>query len=156
MFVYCGRIGDSIGVPKTFVIFDETDRLNIVKKISKQLLIDEKTFPARAIVSLISSAKSELIEPAEYTGLAITPSQRVAAQVYPVYERELHESMALDFDDLINRTVNMLLYQPAIAEKWRKQFTYIMIDEYQDTNTAQYKLIKLLTNTANNVAGCWG
>lgn len=146
--------GDSIGVPKTFVIFDEIDRLNVVKKISKQLLIDDKTFPARVIVSQISSAKSELIEPAEYAGLAITPSQRVAAQVYPMYERELHESMALDFDDLINRTVNMLLYQPAIAEKWRQQFTYIMIDEYQDTNTAQYKLIKLLTNTANNVSVC--
>jgi DNA helicase-2/ATP-dependent DNA helicase PcrA len=146
--------GDSIGVPNTFVIFDEIDRLNVVKKISKQLLIDDKTFPARVIVSQISSAKSELIEPAEYAGLAITPSQRVAAQVYPVYERELHESMALDFDDLINRAVNMLLYQPVIAEKWRQQFTYIMIDEYQDTNTAQYKLIKLLTNITNNIAVC--
>ncbi|MGD0284260.1 MAG: UvrD-helicase domain-containing protein [Candidatus Saccharimonadales bacterium] len=144
--------GDHIGVPKTFVIFDETDRLNVVKQVSKQLLIDDKTFPASSIVALISSAKSELIEPAEYTGLAITPAQRVAAQVYPLYERSLHDAMALDFDDLINRTINLLLYQQAIAEKWRQQFTYIMIDEYQDTNTAQYKLIKLLTNQNRNIA----
>jgi DNA helicase-2/ATP-dependent DNA helicase PcrA len=143
--------GDHINVPKTFVIFDETDRLNVVKQVSKQLLIDDKIFPASSIVALISSAKSELIEPAEYMGLAITPAQRVAAQIYPLYERQLHDAMALDFDDLINRTINLLLYQKAIAEKWRQQFNYIMIDEYQDTNTAQYKLIKLLTNQNRNI-----
>jgi DNA helicase-2/ATP-dependent DNA helicase PcrA len=144
--------GDHIGVPKTFVIFDETDQLNTVKQVSKQLKIDEKTFPPRIIVNLISSAKNELIGPADYKGLAVTPAQRTAAQVYPVYERQLRDAMALDFDDLINRTINLLSHQPAVADKWRQQFTYIMIDEYQDTNTAQYKLIKLLTNSSRNIA----
>jgi DNA helicase-2/ATP-dependent DNA helicase PcrA len=144
--------GDHIGVPKTFVIFDETDRLNVVKQVSRQLKIDEKIFPPRIIVSLISSAKSELIGPADYKGLAVTPAQRAAAQIYPVYERQLHDAMALDFDDLINRTINLLSHEPAVADKWRQQFSYIMIDEYQDTNTAQYKLIKLLTSPARNIA----
>ncbi|HUD07518.1 MAG TPA: UvrD-helicase domain-containing protein [Candidatus Saccharimonadales bacterium] len=144
--------GDYIGVPKTFVIFDETDRLNVVKQVSRQLKIDEKTFPPRIIVSLISSAKSELIGPADYKGLAVTPAQRAAAQIYPVYERQLRDAMALDFDDLIKRTINLLSHEQAVADKWRQQFSYIMIDEYQDTNTAQYKLIKLLTSPTRNIA----
>ncbi|MEO8105006.1 MAG: UvrD-helicase domain-containing protein [Candidatus Saccharibacteria bacterium] len=146
--------GESIGIARTFVIFDESDRLAAVKQATKQLMIDEKAFPPRVIASQISSAKNEMMTASEYAGTAKSPAQRAAAQVYPLYERSLRDASALDFDDLINRTVHMLQTQPAIRAKWQAQFSYIMIDEYQDTNAAQYKLIKLLTNEHRNIAVC--
>jgi DNA helicase-2/ATP-dependent DNA helicase PcrA len=153
----CVRIlrqdGEHVGIPRTFVIFDESDRQAAVKQASKRLMIDEKTFPARVISGIISSAKNEMTDPKEFADLAgSSPAQRTAAQVYPLYEKALKEASALDFDDLINRTVKMLQTQPEIRAKWRQQFKYIMIDEYQDTNAAQYKLVKLFTNEDNNIA----
>lgn len=144
--------GEHIGIPKNFVIFDESDRTSAVKQASRQLSIDEKAFPARAIGNLISSAKNNLVSPAEYAGLADSPSQAVAAKVYPLYENILKDAGALDFDDLIARTVALLQSVTTIREKWQTQFKYVLIDEYQDTNTAQYKLVKLLTNKDRNIA----
>ena len=144
--------GESVGIPRSFVIFDETDRQAAVKQVSKRLMIDEKTFPPRLLSGLISSAKNELMTPEEYTRTAASPAQQTAAKVYPLYERSLKEASALDFDDLINRTVGMLKSQPDICEKWQRQFRYIMIDEYQDTNAAQYSLVNLLTGAAKNIA----
>lgn len=144
--------GDYLGIPKTFVIFDESDRQAAVKQASKQLMLDEKAYPARAIAGLISNAKNEMLSPEEYAGIANSPTQQAAAQVYPLYQRILKEAAALDFDDLINRTVAMLEYHEEVRLKWQHQFKYIMIDEYQDTNLAQYKLVKLLTNPDNNIA----
>ena len=152
----CVRIlrqdGEAIGIPRSFVIFDEADRQSALKAMSKRLHIDEKTFPARLLSGLISSAKNDLVSPAEYAGIAAGPAQRAAAEVYPLYQQALKDAGALDFDDLIGRTVGMLENQPQIRAKWQQQFRYIMIDEYQDTNAAQYKLIKLLTNSDNNIA----
>lgn len=152
----CVRIlrqdGEHIGIPRNFVIFDESDRQAAVKRASKQLHIDEKAFPARAISGLISSAKNDLVGAQEYAGHASSPSQKAAAQVFPIYQQILRDTNALDFDDLIGRTVSMLETQSEVREKWRQQFKYVMIDEYQDTNTAQYKLVKLLTNDHNNIA----
>ncbi|GAC1388116.1 MAG: DNA helicase PcrA [Candidatus Saccharimonadales bacterium] len=144
--------GEYIGLAHNFVIFDESDRQSAVKRALKQLMLDEKSFPARAISSLISSAKNDLVTPEEYAGLGSSPSQRTAAQVYPVYQKILRDAGALDFDDLISQTVRLLQTQSTIRRKWQEQFTYIMIDEYQDTNAAQYKLIKLLTNEHHNLA----
>lgn len=144
--------GEHVGISRSFVIFDESDRQAAIKQASKQLMLDEKAFPARVIGSLISSAKNELITPAEYGATAQSPAQKAAAQVYPLYEKSLKDASALDFDDLINRTVNLLKSQPEIRNKWQQQFTYVMIDEYQDTNAAQYALVKLLTNPAKNIA----
>ena len=144
--------GEHIGIPRSFVIFDESDRQAAVKQASKQLMIDEKAFPPRALSGLISSAKNEMITPEEYAGQANSPAQKAAAQVYPLYQRALKEASALDFDDLINRTVSLLETQVEIRRKWQQQFRYIMIDEYQDTNAAQYKLVKLLTNEHRNIA----
>jgi DNA helicase-2/ATP-dependent DNA helicase PcrA len=144
--------GEAIGVPRSFVIFDESDRQAAVKQVSKQLMIDEKAFPARALASLISSAKNDMILPQEYAGIATSPSQQMAAKVYPLYEQVLKQASALDFDDLINRTVQMLEANSALRDKWRRQFKYVMIDEYQDTNAAQYKLVNLLTNDQKNIA----
>lgn len=144
--------GESIGIPRSFVIFDESDRQAAIKQASKQVMLDEKMFSARTIAGLISSAKNEMISAAEYAGSANSPAQQAAAQIYPLYEKSLRDAAALDFDDLILRTVSMLQYQPEICAKWQRQFRYIMIDEYQDTNTAQYKLVKLLTNELHNIA----
>lgn len=144
--------GESIGIPRSYVIFDESDRLAAVKQVSKRLHIDEKTFPPRVIASLISSAKNDMIGPEAYANAAKSPAQKAAAEVYPGYQRSLRDAAALDFDDLINKTVEMLQSQPEIRAKWQKQFKYIMIDEYQDTNAAQYKLVNLLTNADRNIA----
>lgn len=144
--------GEAVGIPRSFVIFDESDRQAAVKQVSRQLMIDEKTFPPRVLSSLIGSAKNEMISPADYTGMAKTPAQQTAARIYPLYEQALKEASALDFDDLINRTVSMLKMQPAIRAKWQQQFRYVMIDEYQDTNAAQYALVNMLTNTDRNIA----
>lgn len=144
--------GESVGVPRSFVIFDESDRQAAIKQVSKQLMIDEKTFPARVLSGLISSAKNDMITPTEYQGIASSPAQQNAAKVYPLYEKMLKEAGALDFDDLINRTAQMLKAQSEIRQKWRQQFKYIMIDEYQDTNAAQYQLVNMLTNDHKNIA----
>jgi DNA helicase-2/ATP-dependent DNA helicase PcrA len=144
--------GEYIGIPRSFVIFDESDRINAIKQASKQLHIDEKSFPARTLSGLISSAKNDLVTPQEYTGMAASPVQRAAAQVFPLYQQTLKDAAALDFDDLIARTVSMLETHPEVRARWQIQFKYIMIDEYQDTNAAQYKLVKLLTNQDKNVA----
>jgi DNA helicase II / ATP-dependent DNA helicase PcrA len=153
----CVRIlrqdGEHIGISRSFVIFDESDRQAAVKQTSKQLMIDEKSFPARVLSGIISSAKNEMMSPVELADAAgSSPAQRTAAQVYPLYQAALKEASALDFDDLISRTVHLLKTQPEIRKKWQTQFKYIMIDEYQDTNAAQYKLVKLLTNEQHNIA----
>ena len=152
----CVRIlrmdGEHIGIPRSYVIFDEADRLSAVKQASKQVGLDEKAFPPRTIASMISSAKNELVTPDEYDRAGGSPATRAAAEVFPAYQKILKDSGALDFDDLIGRTVQLMQTVPQIREKWQQQFAYIMIDEYQDTNAAQYKLVKLLTAKHNNIA----
>ena len=143
--------GEKIGIPKNFVIFDESDRQSTIKQACKTLYIDEKQFKPSSIANMISSAKNELITPEQYAGTATLPAQKVTAQIFPIYQRSLREAGALDFDDLIGRTVAMLSAHPELKQKWSLQFQYIMIDEYQDTNSAQYKLIKFLTNEKQNL-----
>ncbi|MBI5906958.1 UvrD-helicase domain-containing protein [Candidatus Saccharibacteria bacterium] len=144
--------GEAVGIPRNFVIWDEGDRVAAIKQVSRSVSIDEKTYPARVLASMISSAKNEMVSPAEYTSMASSPAGHIAAKVFPAYERMLREAGAMDFDDLIGRTVEMLATQPEIRKKWQTQFAYVMIDEYQDTNTAQYKLVKLLTGQHHNIA----
>ena len=144
--------GEHLGIPRNFVIYDEMDRRAAVRQVIKQLSIDEKSFPAPLVASLISGAKNEMLTPEDYASLANGPAQDTAARVFPLYEKILKEASALDFDDLINRTVELLETYGVIREKWSTQFRYVMIDEYQDTNLAQYKLVKLLTNQQHNIA----
>jgi DNA helicase-2/ATP-dependent DNA helicase PcrA len=144
--------GQYIGVPRDYVIYDESDRQAAVKRIMKEHHVDEKAFPVRVVASLISSAKNDLISPDEFADTANSPTAEVAADVYPRYQQALHEAKALDFDDLISRTVELLGTQKVVREKWQHQFTHVMIDEYQDTNAAQYKLIKLLVGSHDNLA----
>lgn len=146
------RDGQQVGVPTNFVIFDEMDRLATTKQISKQLQIDEKSYPPRQIAGLIGSAKNEMISPEEYQAAANGPLQAQAASVFPLYQKALRAAGALDFDDLIARTVELLANNDGVREKWKQTFRYVMIDEYQDTNAAQYKLIKLLVSDDKNIA----
>jgi DNA helicase-2/ATP-dependent DNA helicase PcrA len=152
----CVRIlrqdGEHVGIPKDFVIFDESDKMHAIKLACKQKLVDEKTYPAKQIAGVISNAKNEMVDPEEYAGVGSTPLQRAAADVYPLYQQALREAAALDFDDLIHTTATMLVKNAEIREKWQKRFKYVMIDEYQDTNAAQYKLVQLLTNENKNIA----
>ena len=152
----CVRIlrqdGESIGIPRSFVIWDESDRMSAVKQACKEMMIDEKSFPAKVIAGIISNAKNDMQTPEQLAGAGSSPAERAAAKVYPRYEAALREAAALDFDDLINRTVGMMSSQKEVRQKWQKRFRYIMIDEYQDTNAAQYKLVQLMTNASQNIA----
>lgn len=151
----CVRIlrqdADFIEIPKNFVIFDDNDSQTLIKNLLKQIHIDDKQFPPRLIASLISSAKNKMIKPDEYADGAISPVQKNAAKIFPAYNRELKNQGGLDFDDIIIKTVELLKYNPEVQEKWSRQFKFVLIDEYQDTNTAQYELVKLLTNDSNNI-----
>lgn len=152
----CVRIlrqeGMHVGVPLNFVIFDEGDRLAAIKQACKELMVDEKAYPPRQIAGLISGAKNELMTASSYHEIASNPLSRVVAQVFPRYESILKHAGALDFDDLILKTVRLFETNKAVRAKWQEQFRYIMIDEYQDTNTAQYKLVKMLVNKDQNIA----
>lgn len=143
--------GEHIQIPKNYVIFDESDRQSAVKQALRKLGVSEKQYSPNSIASLISNAKNDLVSPAEYAGLAKMPLQKVAADAYSIYERIRRDAAALDFDDLIGETVRLLKTVPEVRAKWQNQFKYILIDEYQDTNAAQYNLVKLLTGDHQNL-----
>ncbi len=144
--------GEHIGIPRSFVIFDESDRQAAIKQASKSVMLDEKSFPARMLSGLISSAKNEMVDYQTYAGNANSPATQAAAKVFPLYERALRDASALDFDDLISKTVTLFKTNPEVRKKWQDQFHYIMIDEYQDTNQAQYQLVKMLVSPKRNLA----
>ncbi|MBD3279990.1 AAA family ATPase [Candidatus Dojkabacteria bacterium] len=150
----CARIlridGENIGVPRSFVIYDPTDQQKIIKDILKELNLSTKDFSPKGILSVISSAKNELLSPKEFAPHAHGPFQQTAAQVYPLYQKALEKANAVDFDDLIGKAIE-LLKVPEFKEKYQRLFKYILVDEYQDTNYAQYLLIKILGEKHKNV-----
>lgn len=139
-----------LGLSSSFTIFDAADSLSAVKQAMRQLQIDEKQYAPSLIANLISSAKNELVGPTEYAKYAKGGAQDVVARVYPVYQQTLASASALDFDDIIMKTVQLLGNKEALG-RWRQQFKYILIDEYQDTNHAQYRLTKLLAAEHKNI-----
>lgn len=143
--------GQAILVPRNFVIYDEDDRQGLVKQVMKALSISDKDMKPSAVSGAISSAKNALQDPDEYEASAQYPFQKNVAKVYKEYERRRKEARALDFDDLLLEAVRLLRDVPEIREKWRQQFKHILIDEYQDTNAAQYHLVKLLVNDEQNI-----
>lgn len=140
-----------IGLASNFLIFDSGDSQTAVKRAMRTLGIDDKQLTPSLIHGLISSAKNELVGPAAYAKLASGKAQSAAAKVYPAYQAMLAEAGALDFDDLIYRTVEMFRKYPEILAKYQQQFRYVMVDEYQDTNHAQYQITKLLADTHHNI-----
>lgn len=152
----CGRIlrrfGEKIGYSKHFTIYDSDDQKRVIKEIVKSRNLDDKIFSAKAILSEISSAKDKLISPEEYASTASNDFRsKTIAEIYAAYNKELKDADAMDFDDMIVNTVELLSNFPDIAEYYSNQFKFIMVDEYQDTNHAQYMLVKTLAEKHRNI-----
>lgn len=145
------RDGQAIGVSSNFVIYDEDDRQSLIKQAMKQVSVSSDELKPRALSSAISSAKNELVGTEEYASVAITPRQRNIAKVYSKYEELRRAAGALDFDDLLVETVRLLRESSDIREAYRNKFQHVLIDEYQDTNAAQYAIVKLLVNNNRNI-----
>ncbi len=138
------------GISRSFTIFDSDDSLSTVKQILKDKNLDPKQYSPQAIRSIISHNKNELMTPDQYEPYAQGHFQTIALEVFRAYEKQLGELQALDFDDLIGRTVKVLKENKEVRERYHQQFKYVMVDEYQDTNKAQYQLTRLLTNPKTN------
>jgi DNA helicase-2/ATP-dependent DNA helicase PcrA len=151
----CARIlresGRAINIPSNFVVYDDGDQLEVVRRVLIDLNIDEKQVGARPIRNAISRAKERLISPREYRESASDYLERIVASVYERYETYLRAANALDFDDLINKVIELLETQPHARERYQDQFRYILVDEYQDVNYAQYVLTRLLAEKHRNL-----
>lgn len=145
------REAAEIGYGSNFIIYDMSDSHALIKKILRELKIDEKQITPSGVGNAISSAKNELVSPDEYQTFATGKVQEAAAVVYPRYQKELLKAGAMDFDDLIMKLTVLLIENDEVLKKYQKQFEYIMVDEYQDTNHAQYRLIQLLAREHKNI-----
>ena len=143
----CARLGYG----DSFAIYDDDDSKRLVKSIMTDLHIDEKRFPLNAVRSQISSAKNELLDPADFAARANTPPEKVAASVYEELQRRLARANAMDFDDLLVNAYHLLRDNPDILEQYQERFRYISVDEYQDTNRAQYQITSLLAGKYQNL-----
>lgn len=143
--------GAALGIASNFIIYDEDDRQGLVKQAMKQLHVAEKQIKPKAVSAAISAAKNELLTPDDYAATASYPFQKEVAKIYASYEAMRREAGALDFDDLLIETVRLFKEHAGIRAKWRDQFKHILIDEYQDTNAAQYAIVKSLVNDERNI-----
>ena len=145
------RTGLDLPYSSSFTIYDDSDQKQLIKKCLKELDKDPKKYNPNSILSFISGAKNELLLPKDYRPYAVGLFQRVVADVYDLYQKKLIEADALDFDDMLMITVKLFEKYPRILEKYQKIFRYILVDEYQDTNHAQYILINLLAKKNRNI-----
>ncbi|GGE35571.1 ATP-dependent DNA helicase PcrA [Pullulanibacillus camelliae] len=145
------RDADRIGINRNFSILDTTDQVSVIKQILKEKNIDPKKFSPRAILGTISSAKNELQTAKDYGQMANGPYEEVVRDVYVEYEKRLLKNHSLDFDDLIMTTIHLFKRVPESLSFYQKKFQYIHVDEYQDTNKAQYTLVKLLAERFRNL-----
>ncbi len=136
------------GFSPSFSIYDQADSVRLVTLIGRDLNLDPKRYPPRQIAALISNAKNELIGPADYTNQAKTHIEEVVAECYGLYQKRLRDANAFDFDDLILKTVEVLQRFPEAKARYRSRFRHVLVDEYQDTNHAQYILVRELVGTA--------
>lgn len=145
------RFAERIPMPRNFTIYDDEDSLSLIKRCMNDLTVSPKTHAPRAIREYISSAKDKLIGPEEYGQTAKAYFNKIVAQVYELYQRRLEAASALDFDDLLFKTVKLLQSDPQLLESLQNKYRYIMVDEYQDTNHVQYLLVKLLASKYRNI-----
>jgi DNA helicase II / ATP-dependent DNA helicase PcrA len=136
-----------LGYSNSFSIYDSADSLRLITIVSKDLNLDPKRYPPRQFQSVISNAKNELLGPADYLNAATNQFQEVVADVYALYQRRLQQSNAMDFDDLILKTVEVLQRFPEARARYRSRFRHVLVDEYQDTNHAQYILVRELVGS---------
>ncbi len=132
------------GLKSSFSIYDADDSRRLMQLVARELDLDPKRYSARSLAAAVSNLKNELIDPETYTDRAKGPGERSIAEAYTLYQRRLGEAQALDFDDLIMTVVHLFQAFPAVAEKYRRRFRHVLVDEYQDTNHAQYTLVKEL------------
>jgi DNA helicase II / ATP-dependent DNA helicase PcrA len=151
----CGRIlrreAERLGYRSNFTIYDQADQIRLVKRVLEELERDPKRFTPRGIHSQISNAKNTLVGPEEYTERVASFYDQTVAEVYDLYQKRLFASNAVDFDDMLFLTVDVLERFPEAREKWQESFRYVLVDEYQDTNHAQYRLLQLLAEKHRNV-----
>ncbi|XCS11638.1 DNA helicase PcrA [Aeribacillus pallidus] len=142
---------DRIGVNRNFTILDTSDQLSVIKGILKERNIDPKKYDPRAILGTISSAKNDLISPEEFARQAGDVWEQIVSDIYIDYQKKLLKNQALDFDDLIMSTILLFQRVPEVLEYYQRKFQYIHVDEYQDTNRAQYTLVKMLASRFQNI-----
>ena len=146
------RFIDRIGFDSSFIIFDTSDQRTLVKNCLKDLAIDDKMFTDRSVLSEISNAKNEMLEPEQYTARANGDFRKEKiAKVYELYQKRLRENNAIDFDDIINYTIKILLENPDVLDYYSNKFKYVLVDEYQDTNKSQFTLITLFASKYGNI-----
>ena len=142
------REAKTVGLGSSFSIYDADDSRRLITQVARDLDLDAKRYPARGLAAQISNLKNELLDPVEATDRASNDYERRVAEVFTSYQSRLKQANALDFDDLIMTTVNILQAFPAVAEYYRRRFRHVLVDEYQDTNHAQYMLIRELVGRA--------
>ena len=146
------RFIDRIGFDSSFIIFDTSDQRTLVKTCIKTIGLDDKMFTDRSVLSEISNAKNEMLEPEQYTVRANGDFRKEKiALVYEMYQKRLKENNAIDFDDIINYTIKILMDNPDILEYYSDKFHYVLVDEYQDTNKAQFTLVTMLASKNGNI-----
>lgn len=143
--------GSAINIPTNFAIYDDNDQIDAIKDVMQRLDISTKQYTPRGVLATISQAKNELISALEYPNYARGNFQETVSRVYLGYQRLLLENGALDFDDLLSKTVQLFEKQPEILGKYQQKYQYVLVDEYQDTNKAQYLLTKLLSGRWHNL-----
>ena len=139
---------DRFGLPKSFSIYDDADAKRLMSLVLRDLEADPKRFPVRGVLNAVSNYKNELVDHETAQAQAVTPQQKVYAEAYAAYQARLQAAGALDFDDLIMTTVNLLQAFPDVRERYRRRFRHVLVDEYQDTNHAQYALVRELCGEA--------
>jgi len=146
------RSGAPLGYGSNFTIYDESDAERLMTVVCRQLDLDPKRLAPRAVRHAVSAAKDELRDPDSYADIAMTWFDKKVAEAYKLYQRRLVESNAVDFDDLIMQTVRLFREHPDVLASYQSRFRYVLVDEFQDTNVAQYELLKLLTAESRNLS----
>jgi DNA helicase II / ATP-dependent DNA helicase PcrA len=151
----CARMlrvdAERLGYSKGFTIYDQADSLRMLKRCLTELGVDPKRFPPRAVHAKISGAKNQLIDASAYAEMQGSVFEEVVAEAFPLYEKRMLEANAMDFDDLLVRTVNAMELFEEVRERWRRTFRHVLVDEYQDTNHAQYRMLQLLAGEHKNL-----
>ena len=152
---FCAKLlradGKHIGIPSGYLIYDHDDSMSLVKRIMKENNISTKSFKPSSILNGISSAKNELLDPIDFAQFARGYFTETVSKVYEIYQKDLEEMNACDFDDLLMKTVKLFRTHPNILSRWAGKFEYVLVDEYQDVNTSQYTLTKMLASSFGNL-----
>lgn len=143
--------GHHIGIERSFVIYDDSDQISLVKDLIKQQGYDDKSIQPRGVLSEISRAKEQLISPTDYSRGAAGFFQSIVAKIYPEYNKRLSAANALDFDDILLKTVRLLEQSETVRKKYQERFLHVLIDEYQDVNYAQYRMADILADQHRNI-----